>query len=221
MKLRLKQRNNASFFLIAAIKLNKRFISICLASESPLANFRVAASLWWKGAVRGSVLAGHPVGWPHQKVHHQAMGSFMKEKKSKNLEKKNKNKNRLHAKLKLRSAVVIFFSGPFAIFPVLGSSLLHHRRFLVFHFLKRHFYRLASSAYFKHEQQQPTPRATTTGGEKNYIHCGKKRLEKEKKQKSLPVCQKKNAKSLLALKKEYGTWGIKWGNTTGPNLKKF
>lgn len=61
------KRNNASFFLIAAIKLNKRFISICLASESPLANFRVAASLLergdyiWRWGICGS-LATQPAG---------------------------------------------------------------------------------------------------------------------------------------------------------------
>lgn len=40
----LKQRNNASFFLIAAIKQHKRFISICLAGESPSASASASAT---------------------------------------------------------------------------------------------------------------------------------------------------------------------------------
>jgi len=91
MKLRLKQRNNASFFLIAAIKLNKRFISICLASESPLANFRVAASLRGQGdssgrdwglGFRDLRASGHPVGWPQGTLYWGAAGkTFLKKTK--------------------------------------------------------------------------------------------------------------------------------------------
>lgn len=98
----MKQRNNASFFLIAAIKQHKRFISICLAGESPSASVSGETqrhwSWWWSvGSVRNGKRSGGSGEYPVLATQTATPAVHIRRFAEKGSRRRRRKKHRLHA----------------------------------------------------------------------------------------------------------------------------